>query len=88
MIDINTIISVYSGKPGCACGCRGKHTTAKAYQNLRSKNRGYEVTDDECNDRTVSLIVNKMNKQFDECIKGDNNYSLELPNRLYIAYFA
>jgi hypothetical protein len=25
-IDVNTIKTVYSGKPGCMCGCRGKYT--------------------------------------------------------------
>jgi hypothetical protein len=27
MIDIKQVQEVYSGKPGCACGCRGKYYT-------------------------------------------------------------
>lgn len=25
MIDAQTVVKAYSGKPGCACGCRGKY---------------------------------------------------------------
>ena len=26
MINKSEIVAVYSGRPGCACGCRGKHS--------------------------------------------------------------
>ena len=28
LIDLSKVRSVYSGKPGCCCGCLGKHTYA------------------------------------------------------------
>jgi hypothetical protein len=33
-IDVNTIKRVYTGKPGCMCGCRGKYT--KPDESMRS----------------------------------------------------
>jgi len=33
-IDINAIKQVYSGKPGCMCGCKGKY--AKPAESMRS----------------------------------------------------
>jgi hypothetical protein len=29
MFDKNDIVRVYSGRNGCACGCRGKYSTNK-----------------------------------------------------------
>ncbi len=29
MINKDKIVSVYSGRPGCACGCRGNHSKTK-----------------------------------------------------------
>jgi len=65
MIDRSQIKSVYSGRPGCACGCRGKHSSDA---------------------RTISLIVNRMNKLDPNIEQEDNNYALETETRLYIAY--
>jgi hypothetical protein len=90
-IDVAQISSVYSGINGrCCCGCSGKHTYAKAYQAEQSKRRGYEVEDDEVNDRTVKLICNKiMNAAPWE--RQDSNvyreyYAAVIGQRLYIAY--
>lgn len=60
-IKVAAVASVYSGKPGCMCGCLGKHTYASAHRDAASKRRGYKVDDDEVSDRTVKLIVGKIN---------------------------
>lgn len=92
MINIKEVTSVYSGIDGkCACGCSGKHTYASAHQSWGSKNRGYKVTDDEVNDRTVKLIVNKIEKAIAAGGKPYKHNPKELValtkgNRLYIAY--
>jgi hypothetical protein len=86
MININSIMSVYSGRPGCACGCRGKHTYKPELKEVAGENRGYPVHDDECSSRTVKMIVNKMNTLNPNLEQEHNHYSIELPNRLYIAY--
>lgn len=96
-IDINKVQSVYSGKNGrCCCGCAGKHTYASKYKKVGSRDRGYVVQPEEVSDRTVKLIVNKMNKLL--AIPGAKPEYLDKKtlkefasivqgDRLYIAYF-
>ena len=86
MINLDDIMSVYSGHPGCCCGCNGKHTYKPELKEIVGLNRGYPVKDDECNSRTVKMIVNKMNKFPDKIKKEINHYSVEFPSRLYVAY--
>ena len=86
-INIDDIISVYSGKVNkCCCGCSGKHTYKKSTQDIASKDRGYTVRDEECNDKTVKLIINKMNKDPNTFLELYSHFSLETKRRLYIAY--
>jgi len=89
-------MSVYSGINGkCCCGCAGKHTYASKHQKIASKDRGYKVGDEEVCDKTVKLIVNKMNKHL--AIPGNKPeytnkkmlkklVSIVVGRRLYIAY--
>lgn len=90
-IDPTKVVSVYSGRPGCACGCRGKHTYASATAEEVSKKRGFAVP---VSDNTVHLIVGKMNALIEggggarmwSC-EDEEFLSIETPTRLYIAYF-
>ncbi len=92
-IVLRHVSSVYSGTHGCCCGCKGKHTYASQHREWASKNRGYEVTDEDVGDRSVKLIVNRMNKMLDNGAKlefPDNIAefaSVTTPKRVYIAYF-
>lgn len=89
-VSLSEVSSVYSGKPGCCCGCRGKHTYTQTHRQAASKSRGYEVTDDEVNDGVVKQIVGKINKLLAEGLipEVDDTYlAVELPNRLYVVYF-
>ena len=82
-----TIISVYSGINGkCCCGCAGKHRYASAYRKLASKDRGYEVRDEEVSDRSVKIISNKVLNDPDMKDEGDHAYVVK-GNRLLITYF-
>ena len=47
------IVKVYSGKPGCMCGCRGKWT----YTNYGAENHNPGYTPN-INERTVKMISN------------------------------
>lgn len=47
------LTSVYSGRPGCMCGCRGKHTYRQADRHNGMSVRGYEFSDKDCNDSVV-----------------------------------
>lgn len=93
IIDIDNVSSVYSGKAGkCACGCAGKHTYASKHVKWASKDRGYRVEEEEVNDRSVKLIVNRMNAiiesgDYEYPFREDGFTSLESGDRLYIAYF-
>lgn len=50
----NNVVKVYSGKPGCMCGCRGKWSYASSAKDIPS----YGV----CNDTVVSRIYNEVMK--------------------------
>ena len=85
-LTLDNVASVYSGKAGrCCCGCSGKHTYASALRAEASKSRGYEVRDEEVNDRTVKIIFNKLMKNEFEKI-SDTCYSYETGSRLYVVY--
>lgn len=88
MIALEKVVSVYSGAAGkCCCGCSGKHTYSSVHRTAGSNKRGYEVRDEEVSDRSVKIIVKKMNTYPGEVInEGDYAY-LEHGNRLYVAYF-
>jgi hypothetical protein len=91
-ISQRDVQSVYSGRPGCCCGCRGKHTYASATYKDAAKQRGYPIDANEVNDATVKLILNRMmsmaaNRE-DAAVSVTPRYvSVEIVNRLYIAYF-
>jgi hypothetical protein len=93
-ININNVMSVYSGKDGyCCCGCSGKHTYASKYCKIASEDRGYKVNEDEISDRTIKIIVNKMNKILSETnakpekSSSPNYVSIVNGKRVYIAYY-
>lgn len=90
-IELDTISNTYSGaRFKCCCGCSGKHTYAKQHQAWASKDRGYEVIDDEVSDRGVKTIVNKMNKLIEEGYEAkleETYISVDTDTRVYIAYF-
>lgn len=50
------LASAYSGRPGCACGCRGNYRYASAHREWAGRNRGYAVGDDDVSDRSVARI--------------------------------
>lgn len=73
-IKLSDIYSIYVGKPNrCMCGCSGKFTYAKKYQEYSTKDRGYQVTDDEINDARIKRVFNKMKKFAEnvEVIRGE-----------------
>ena len=86
-INVEDVMSVYSGKNGsCCCGCAGKHTYASATRTLASKDRGYAVSDDEVSDRTVKMIVRKMNKWPGKMEFDLGHVAVVVNERLYVAY--
>lgn len=52
VVDVKAVVRVYSGKPGCGCGCRGSYRAASAHAG----------SGDTISDSQVTRVVNKINK--------------------------
>jgi hypothetical protein len=86
------VVSVYSGRPGCACGCRGKYSYHSANRAVGAERRGYAVGDDEVNDRTVAKVLKLVQANADRAtfvdgLDGEDIYAFDLhENRTYTVY--
>ena len=58
--DISNISKVYSGKIGCCCGCRGKHTHSKHGQKIHNLSSEYPIKDEDVSDRSVRIIAKRV----------------------------
>jgi hypothetical protein len=77
-INPKQVVSVYSGRPGCMCGCRGKHTTAERHREKYTEERPKSAESTDFSDRTVDRIVANMNKRIHELMSGEReNYVIE-----------
>lgn len=88
-LEPSMVLSVYSGKNGaCCCGCSGKHYYNSALKEEAGKDRGYEVDDDEVNDKMIKKVINILKgKAPSGQIEADCNFiSTVIGERLYIAY--
>lgn len=54
--DNRSIVSVYSGRPGCMCGCNGNYRYNSEHVDLGAKRRGYPVDKEDVNDGQVTRI--------------------------------
>ena len=88
-VQISNVRHVYSGKPGCACGCRGKHTYASAHRAAEAAANGYPIADQEISDRTVAIITGRVLK-LGALLDPGAPYILyhQTETRLYIVYLA
>jgi hypothetical protein len=80
--------SVYSGRHGCACGCRGKHSVNPAHRAEAERVQGYVVADSECSEREVRRVlalVQAPGASVEACDDGEW-FSVETETRLYIVY--
>ncbi len=87
-LTIGDVMSVYSGTPGCACGCRGNHRYASKHVKIASKNRGYAIRPEEISDRSVAIILGKVKRNADklEYPQHEDFFSVTLGNRSLIVY--
>lgn len=87
---INNIISVYSGKPGCMCGCNGNHRYHPEMIAEAGKRRGYAIGEDEVSARSIKVVITKIlnaGVHTDEGNEGKYIFA-EAGNRVYTAYYA
>lgn len=85
------LMSVYSGKRGCACGCIGKHTYRVSAQAAGTKHRGFDVDENECSDAVVARHLKTMQRLATQpgvtVDDGDGtHFAVQTETRLYIAY--
>lgn len=93
MFDMSKITCVYSGRKGCACGCRGNYAYASAHRNERPKH--YEG-DQDISDRSVKLIARRVEsllhdhpEQIEQVILEDDYLAVDMEHdRTYTIYFA
>lgn len=93
MFDISKITSVYSGRKGCACGCRGKYSYASAH---KSERPSYLKGEEGISDRGVRLIARKVEallrdrpEEVDKLYYEEEYVAVDLTHdRTYTLYFA
>lgn len=88
-----SVVSVYSGKPGCMCGCNGKYSYSEVHREFSTSDRGYEVTDDEINDKEVKRITKLINDNLMNCEFSDEKEKVswvafdKSETRTYVLYY-
>jgi hypothetical protein len=79
-MELNKVFKVYSGKPGCMCGCNGRYKMASAHAESAAA--------EDISDRSVKIIFNKIMKnpahKYDA---GANCVYVETETRNLVAYF-
>jgi len=53
------IVSAYSGRPGCACGCQGRYWYTPEHMGWAGDNRGSPVQPHEVGTRRVATILGR-----------------------------
>lgn len=93
LFDLSKVTSVYSGRKGCACGCRGKYAYASAHADTRPD---YKTGDEDVSDRSVKQVVKKVEAllrsgDVERVMLAKDGYwlAVDLPHdRTYTLYFA
>lgn len=77
-IDVNKVSKVYSGRPGCACGCRGNYFSSSKFPS-----EGKVV-----NDKMVARVVKLFNDNLDKVEDYGDGIFVYNPseNRTYTVY--
>ena len=79
-MTLSNVLHVYSGKPGCACGCRGSHRY--------SSKSGYDTQGGQIGDGQVTKVMNVLKAHEAECVLEDEGSIVfyDAGSRWYIAY--
>lgn len=80
------VFKVYSGKVGCMCGCIGKWSYTADAVDYGSEERGYAVSAEEVNERSVKIMTKKVLNDPDVVFEDDYAY-VEDGNRIRAIYF-
>ena len=93
MFDVSKVSAVYSGRKGCACGCRGKYTYASAFKAERPS-----YVDPDSNDGVNDRVVRAMVAKVESFVRDGSNvegvmvdaewFAVDMENdRTYTVYF-
>ena len=78
MLDVSKVATVYSGKTGCMCGCKGKYTYNEGV--------AHEDWQGTVNVRTVRMFTRQV--MSDPRVKYEDNYMyVEADGRIKVVYF-
>ena len=85
-LTLDQIVSAYSGRHGCTCGCRGKWRYTSAHQAEGGRARGYPVDPDEVSDRGVARVLSNARKATGivEYLEHYGHLVVATSDRLYI----
>ena len=83
MFTLANVTKVYSGKPGCMCGCRGKYSYTA--HGAAEDGPGYDVSDS-INERSVKIIFNKVMNNPDRKVE-DGIVFVDTDTRSLVVYF-
>jgi hypothetical protein len=86
-VTLDRVFTAYNGKVGCMCGCNGNYAYASQHAELASKDRGYEVTEDEISDNKIKRRFNTIKKFEGEYIVGETYVYIEENDRCFAIYF-
>jgi hypothetical protein len=90
-IDLNKVMRVYSGKPGCMCGCNGTYRYMSDCIEMGGKDRGYPVDLEEVNETQVRKVVKIISEQLhagNKSLVVDPEYVYaQVGGRVYCVYF-
>ena len=75
---LSEVTRVYSGRPGCACGCRGTYYSKNAEI---ARDKGYWIDEDEANEkdgwRKSNQMIKRVYKLFEKNLSSGKVYSWE-----------
>jgi|HubBroStandDraft_2_1064218.scaffolds.fasta_scaffold444150_2 hypothetical protein len=60
------VLKVYSGRPGCGCGCRGSYWVNPSHLERANKERGYAYEGSEISLPNINRVLNIMKKRANE----------------------
>ncbi len=77
------VLKVYSGRPGCCCGCRGNYSYAdNSAAQAEAQDRKGQI-----NTAQVTRVLNVLRSNTNTAAEPNHNfYYLDLENRTYILY--
>lgn len=65
-LKVEDVAVVYSGRPGCGCGCRGKYWVNPAWLAQATKRRGYEYAPEEISLQQVRRVLGIIQRRASE----------------------